>query len=130
MTAILLIDKDTNKVVNKIVPPSGSNVYFAPEEYHAVESDTGNIGEIYDFETQTFSPDPSDLARDEEVIAQVQIDGQKLAALQERRMKIQTAISALNSKENLTIEDEGALASFENALDNIENKIIEAGGMI
>lgn len=55
---LAIINKETNIVENVIVPPSGAQAWFVPEGFIAVLTDTGNAWDIYDPETDTFTPPP------------------------------------------------------------------------
>lgn len=46
-----------NVVENVVVPPDGANptVWFAPEGYLAIASETAGIGDVYDPETGNFT---------------------------------------------------------------------------
>lgn len=52
---LAIINKETKKVVNVIVPPEGSDAYFLGAGFDGIMSDVAEIGDIYDSETGTFS---------------------------------------------------------------------------
>ena len=131
---LALIDKETKKVINIIVPPSGSDAYFLPPGVDGVESETAQIGDYYDEKSGEFIRDPEVLAAEqaaaeqaakaEENFAAEQAQNEiKKADLAVKRDKIQAAIDDLKSKGDLSIQDEGVLASLENSLENIKQKI-------
>lgn len=43
-----LVNKQTKKVENVVVPPQGSNMWFVGEGYDAVLTDSAKIGDVYD----------------------------------------------------------------------------------
>ena len=47
-TPLAVINVNTHVVENLIVPPEGSQLWFAPEGYTAVPTDVGQIGWTYD----------------------------------------------------------------------------------
>lgn len=111
-----LINEQTGKVENKIAPPEGTNVWFCPIGYIAVETETAEIGDTFDFDTETFvKPEPV-----EPPTPPAPVVDQSLII---KRDKIQAALNAYMNKETLTVEDEGMIASLENSLENIVQKL-------
>lgn len=45
---IAIINQETNRVENIVVPPEGATAYFIPSGFYAVETETGGIGDTYD----------------------------------------------------------------------------------
>lgn len=128
---LAIIDKETKKVINIIVPPSGSDAYFLPKGVEGVESEIAQIGDKYDSKTGEFIRDPlivaaekaaAEKAAAENEASKVRTEEQK-AALAIKRDKIQKAIDSINSKGELSVEEEGNLAALENSLENIIKKI-------
>ncbi len=56
---LAVINEETNKVENIIVPPEGAQAFFLGKGYYAVETAIGQIGDIYNPETREFiNPNP------------------------------------------------------------------------
>lgn len=45
---LAIVNTQTNIVENTIVPPEGANVWFVPNGYDAIETETGSIGDTWD----------------------------------------------------------------------------------
>ena len=116
MTHIAMIDEKTNQVVNVVVPPEGSGVFFVGKGFIGVETETGAIGNIYNPATGEFSPDPAIAEAEAKRQAELTEAEKAKEASDAKRKKIQAAVDALKAKESLTIEEEGTLAMLENSL--------------
>lgn len=124
MGHIALIDKETNRVENVIVPPEGTNAWFYDDnKYIAVKSETAAIGNIYEQTTGQFLPDPTIAEADAKRQAEMTEEEKIKEALESKRVKIQAAIDSLKSNQSLTIEQEGTLAALENSLENVIMKL-------
>lgn len=56
---LAIINSATNKVENVVVPPQGAQVWFVPNGYAAIETETGAIGDTWDG-TQFIKPTPQE----------------------------------------------------------------------
>lgn len=57
MSVLAIINNETNRVDNIIVPPEGADAWFVPSGYTAVLSDDAAIGDTYQ-NGQLIKPDP------------------------------------------------------------------------
>lgn len=51
---LAIINKQTNIVMNVIVPPEGTDAYFVASGFYGVLSEVAGIGDTYNSETQEF----------------------------------------------------------------------------
>lgn len=78
---LAIINKQTKKVVNMVVPPEGSDVFFLGAEFEGVMTDVGAIGDIYNSETGEFSksstiiPDETNVNRTDAILPDALISG-------------------------------------------------------
>lgn len=115
MEKLLIIDKATNKVLNCIVPPSGSDAYFLPENVYGIQNSDGKIGDTYNPVTQEF------LTEIESEVSEYQKASEDARTKKQANLeKIQKAIDELTAKGDLCVQDQATLAILENSLDSMK----------
>lgn len=123
MVDLVIIDKNTKEVVNRIVRPNGTNIWFAPVDFLVIENNQGKIGEIYNETEGTFSKSQKQIEEEQSAILAMSDLEIKTLELEKKRNKLQTVVDSLKSKGSLTIEEEGNLVVLENALENVMMKL-------